>query len=126
MKVNELQPRKNATVTVKVVNKGEAKQVMSKDGSSHKVADVLVGDETGSILFSVWDDNIDNVSEGDVIDVTDGYVTVVRGSMRLTLGRQGKMEKTDKTIDNVNTENNLSNKQVEDNYRPRRFNSRRF
>ncbi|AWR97898.1 single-stranded DNA-binding protein [Acidianus sulfidivorans JP7] len=125
MKVNELQPRKNATLTVKVVSKGEPKQVMSKDGSSHKVADILVGDETGSVLFSVWDDNIEKVSEGDILDITDGYVTVVRGSMRLTLGRQGKMEKSSQTIDNVNTENNLSNKQVEDNPRPRRF-SRRY
>jgi len=121
MKVNELQPRKSATVTVKVVSKGEPKQVMGKDGSPHKVADILVGDETGSILFSLWDNDIDKVSEGDVLNITDGYVTVVRGSMRLSLGRQGKMEKSDENIENVNTENNLSNKKVEEGPRPRRF-----
>jgi len=121
MKVNELQPRKSATVTVKVVSKGEPKQVMGKDGTPHNVADILVGDETGSILFSLWDNDIDKVSEGDVLKITDGYVTVVRGSMRLSLGRQGKMEKVDENIENVNTENNLSNKKVEEGPRPRRF-----
>ena len=124
MKVNELQPRKSATVTVKVVSKGEPKQVMGKDGSPHKVADILVGDETGSILFSLWDNDIDKVSEGDVLNITDGYVNVVRGSMRLSLGRQGKMEKVNENIENVNTENNLSNKQVEEGPRPRRFGGR--
>ena len=121
MKVNELQPRKNATVTVKVVSKGEPKQVIGKDGSPHKVADILVGDETGSILLSLWDENIEKVSEGDVLNITDGYVTVVRGSMRLSLGRQGKMEKSNENIGNVNTENNLSNRKVEEGPRPRRF-----
>jgi replication factor A1 len=114
MKVNELKPRAGATVTVKVVSVGEPKQVMNKDGSTHNVADVLVGDETGSILFSLWDDNIGKVAAGDVLDITNGYVSIVRGSMRLTLGRDGKMEKSTKNIENVNTENNLSNKTVED------------
>lgn len=114
MKVSELKPRASATVTVKVLKLGEAKQVTNKDGSLHKVSDVLVGDDTGSILMSLWDDNIGKVNENDVIDVNNGYVSVVRGSMRLTLGREGKMEKSSQTIENVNTENNLSDKKVED------------
>jgi replication factor A1 len=114
MKVSELKPRASATVTVKVLKLGETKQVTNKDGSLHKVSDVLVGDETGSILMSLWDDNIGKVNENDVIDINNGYVSVVRGSMRLTLGREGKMEKSSQSIENVNTENNLSDRKVED------------
>ncbi|MCY0849703.1 single-stranded DNA-binding protein [Sulfuracidifex metallicus] len=114
MKVSELKPRASATVTVKVVKLGEPKQVTNKDGSLHKVSDVLVGDETGSILMSLWDDNISKVNENDVIEVNNGYVSVVRGSMRLTLGREGKMEKSSQNIENVNTEKNLSDQKIED------------
>ncbi|EZQ01912.1 hypothetical protein CM19_11840 [Candidatus Acidianus copahuensis] len=124
MKVGDLKPRSNATLTVKVVSAGETKNVTNRDGSAHSVADFLVGDETGSILMSLWDDNIGKVNAGDVIDITDGYVSVVRGSMRLTLGRNGKMQKSDKTIDNVNAQNNLSNKTVQEERRG--FGRRRY
>lgn len=119
MKVKDLAPRKRADVVVKVVNVGEKRNVIGKDGSSHQVMDVLVGDETGSILMSVWDSNIPKVTQGKVFAIEDGFVSVHRGSMRLTLGREGKLVETQGTFE-VNTQNNLSDKVVEEEPR-RRF-----
>ncbi|ABP94633.1 hypothetical protein HA72_0456 [Metallosphaera sedula] len=117
MKVKDLEPRRRADVTVKVVSLGEKRNVIGKDGSSHQVMDVLVGDETGSILMSVWDSNIQKVSQGKVFAIEDGFVSVHRGSMRLSLGRTGKMVETQGTFE-VNTQNNVSNRVVEE--EPRR------
>jgi replication factor A1 len=81
-----------------------------------------VGDETGSIYLTLWDDNIENVKDESTLDVKNGYVSLFKGSMRLNIGRYGKLEASSQTISTVNTTNNLSDKQYE---QPERFSSSR-
>lgn len=101
-------------MTVKVVSKNPVREVVSRrDGSSHRVTEALVGDETGSILLTLWDDTIESVTEDDVVDVNNGYVRLFRGSMRLNIGRFGSLEASEEDIESVNTENNMSDRQYE-------------
>jgi replication factor A1 len=115
-KVGELTPQSRAVnVTAKVVSKSEIREIpMGRDGSAHKVCDALVGDETGSVYLTLWDDNIEKVNEGDSIRVENGYVTLFNGNMRLNIGKYGKLEpaKEPLTVE-VNTENNVSSKTYE-------------
>jgi replication factor A1 len=113
VKVEGLDPEsRQVNVAVKVVSKGEARETVSRrDGSTHKVVDALVGDETGAVYLTLWDDNIEKVKEGDTINVKNGYVTLFRGSMRLNIGRYGSLETGAPPIENVNADNNLSNKE---------------
>jgi replication factor A1 len=113
VKVESLDPEsRQVNVTVKVVSKGEARETVSRrDGSTHKVVDALVGDETGAVYLTLWDDNIEKVNEGDTINVKNGYVTLFRGSMRLNIGRYGSLETGAPPIETVNVDNNLSNKE---------------
>jgi len=113
VKVESLDPEsRQVNVTVKVVSKGQARETTSRrDGSTHRVVDALVGDETGSVYLTLWDDNIDKVNEGDTINVKNGYISLFRGSMRLNIGRYGSMEASGQPVENVNTDNNLSNKE---------------
>lgn len=108
--VNELNPAsRRVNLKVRVVNVSETREVVSKrDGSVHKVAEALVGDETGSILLTLWDDAISEVSPGSSMMIRNGYVSLFRGQMRLNLGRYGNMEVIKEEIE-VNTDNNLSN-----------------
>ena len=64
-KVGELTPQSRAVnVTAKVVSKSEIREIpMGRDGSAHKVCDALVGDETGVVYLTLWDDNITKVNE---------------------------------------------------------------
>ena len=121
VKVGELTPQSKAVnVTAKAVSKSEVREIpMGRDGSAHKVCDALVGDETGSIYLTLWDDNIEKVNEGDSIRVENGYVTLFKGNMRLNIGKYGKLEmaKEPLTVE-VNTENNVSNKTYEQERRP--------
>jgi replication factor A1 len=128
VKVEKLDPEsRQVNVTVKVVTKGEARETVSRrDGSTHKVVDALVGDETGVVYLTLWDDNIEKVKEGDTIIVKNGYVTLFRGSMRLNIGRYGSLETGAPPIETVNADNNLSNKEYpmperrrEPSFRPR-------
>jgi replication factor A1 len=112
-KVGELTPQSRAVnVTAKVVSKSEVRDIpMGRDGSPHKVCDALVGDETGSIYLTLWDDNIEKVNEDDTLRIENGYVTLFKGNMRLNIGKYGKMMPAEEPLEGeVNTENNVSSK----------------
>ncbi len=116
VKVSELGPySKQVNTTVKVVQKGEARETVSRqDGTTHRVLDALVGDDTGTIYMTLWDENIDKVNEGDSVNVKNGYVRPFKGSMRLNIGRYGSLEPAETPLGDVNTTNNLSDKVVEE------------
>lgn len=119
-KVNELNPQSRAVnVLAKVVSKTEVRSIAAgRDGAAHKVSDALVGDETGSIYLTLWDDNIEKVNEGDTIQVKNGYINLFRGNMRLNIGRYGTLETSQQPLQGeVNTENNMSTQVYE---QPRR------
>lgn len=118
--VNDLtENSKNVNATLKVIEIGETKEINSKFGTKH-VCEVKVADKTGSILLSLWDDQIGKIAVGDVIDVQNGYISIVRNSMRLNIGKYGKILLSETTLDEVNTENNVSDRHVEQPERPRR------
>lgn len=124
VKISELTPDSRAVnVTAKVVSKGEVRSTTSgRDYSTHRVVDALVGDETGCIYLNLWDDNINKVNEGDTLNIKNGYVNLFRGYMRLNIGRYGSFEIVQESqIKEVNTENNMSSKQYE---QERRFGGR--
>ena len=101
---------------VKVVSKTEPREVSM---GAHMVCEALVGDETGSIYLTLWDDSIDEIEEGQTLHIKNGYVNLFRGSMRLNIGRYGSYEALEESpITEVNLDNNLSSKQFE---QPRRY-----
>jgi replication factor A1 len=120
-KVGDLTPQSKAVnVTAKVVSKTEIREIpMGRDGSPHKVSDALIGDETGVVYLTLWDDNIEKVNEADTVRIENGYVTLFKGNIRLNIGKYGKLEpaKEPLTVE-VNTENNVSSKAYEQERRP--------
>jgi len=121
-KVKDLTPRSNkVNVLVKVTGVGEPKEIPNRlGGAAKKVAEAKVGDETGTIILSLWQDQIGSVNEGDVLSIENGYVSLVRGHMHLNVGKYGKMTKSDKDIPNVNTEVDVSAaEQQREGFRPR-------
>jgi len=112
---------RNVNVTVKVVSVSEPREVISRtDNVPHRVADVLVGDETGTVILTLWDENIAQINVGDVIVVNNGYVKTFKGSIRLNIGRFGTIEKSSVDIPTVKTDNNISDKIYQDTG-PQRF-----
>ncbi|MCW3990945.1 MAG: hypothetical protein NWE88_12825 [Candidatus Bathyarchaeota archaeon] len=106
--------RKVYTVA-KVISKTEEREVTSRsDMSTHKVAEALIADETGSIYLTLWDDVLDQVEDDQILNIKDAYVNLFRGSMRLNLGRYGSYELLDEApFEDVDLDNNLSSKVFE-------------
>jgi ssDNA-binding replication factor A large subunit len=120
-KVGELTPQSRAVnITAKVVSKTEIREIpMGRDGSPHKVSDALIGDETGVVYLTLWDDNIEKVNDGDSIRIENGYVTLFKGNIRLNIGKYGKLEPAKEPLAvEVNSENNVSSKAYEQQRRP--------
>ena len=116
IKVGDLNSYSRRVYTVvKVMSKTEVREVTSrKDMSTHRVAEALVADDTGSIYLTLWDDVLDEVEEGLIMNIKDAYVNLFRGSMRLNLGRYGSYETLEEApFEDVNLDNNLSSKVFE-------------
>ena len=117
IKVGELNSySRRVNTIVKVVSMTETREVSSRmDQTTHRVADALVGDDTGSIYLTLWDDAIDQIKEGQILQIKNAYVNLFRGSMRLNLGRYGSYEVAESApFEEVNLDNNLSSKQFEE------------
>jgi len=132
VKIEKLGPNsREVNAIVKVVSKSEVRNVTGRDYSVHRVADALVGDETGCVVLTLWDDNIDKVNEEATLQITNGYVNLFKGNMRLNIGRYGSLQiLKESPITKVNTENNLSEKRYEQErryqpYRQPRYGERR-
>ncbi len=59
------------------------------------MAEATAADRTGSVKVSLWDARINDVSEGDIIDLGNSYVNSFRGRLRLNIGKFGTIEKID-------------------------------
>ncbi|BAJ51472.1 MAG: hypothetical protein QXN23_06270 [Candidatus Caldarchaeum sp.] len=131
VKIGSLTPRsRGVNLVAKIVEKPEPRVVSSQyDQSEHRLTEALIADETGAITLVLWDDNIDLVNEGDSIKVVNGFIKLFRGKMQLNLGKFGKIEPSEEPVTEVNTENNLSQKETygsEDRPRGGGFRSRGF
>jgi len=127
VKIEKLTPNSRGVNTiVKVISKSEVRNVTGRDYSVRRVADALVGDETGCIYLTLWDDNILKINEESTLRITNGYVNLFKGNMRLNIGKYGSFELLEESpITEVNTENNLSDKRYEQERRFRRYGERR-
>jgi replication factor A1 len=112
--VRDLTPNsKQVNVLAKVVNVGEPKEVMGKFGDPRKVCEAVVGDDTATIILSLWNEQIGSIQKDEVILVDNGYVSLVRGHMRLNVGRYGNLSKSAEGIADVNQSLDMSQQEFE-------------
>jgi len=83
---------KNVSVEAKVVEKSEAHEVLSRfKDETYKVATAVIGDETGTIKLTLWNEQISQVNVNDTVKVENGYVSSFKGEIQLNVGRFGKL-----------------------------------
>ena len=96
-------------IKIKCISKNEEKKVVSRStGETMRVTEALVGDETGCVYLSLWNDDIDKIEIGHIYKLTNVYTKMFRGSLRLNIGKYGNIEAINSELIKVNTENNKS------------------
>ena len=84
---------RRVNVRFRVLRKVSEREFYSRrDFSKHRVAELLVGDDTGTIILTLWDDDIDKVEVDRTYRIINGYVNTFRGEPRLCVGRYGRIE----------------------------------
>ena len=109
LKVKDLTTEtKSVNITVKVISLGEPEAVPARGGGVRHVTEATVGDDTATVIMSLWEKQSEGISEDTVLRIENGYVSLVRGHIRLNVGKYGRMTPTDADVGEINTEENLS------------------
>ncbi len=94
-KIADLYPgMRNVTVPGRVTRTFEVRE-FDKNGRKGKVASFFLGDETGQVRVTLWNDQADKLadfSEGDIIRVKNAYVKENRGYKELHLNQDSALE----------------------------------
>ena len=105
MKVDELTPRTGrVNMPVKVLSLDAPR---SMDNGT-MICEGLVGDETGTVIMSFWNDEIEEIEDGMTLELKDARANLVRGHLRLSLGKTGSMKPSESTLESIKEQVNLS------------------
>lgn len=105
MKINKLlADMRNVDIRFRVIKKGEPREISSADGKELQLAEVEVGDDTGRIFLTLWDKSIEMLGEGDIGEVKNGFIKVIRNELRLNVGKYGELVKVEDAKDFVVSE----------------------
>jgi ssDNA-binding replication factor A large subunit len=97
MKISELKAgASNVSIQAKVIKKDDPREVVTKFGKRLSVANITLEDDSGTIPMSLWGNDIGKVNLGDMIEITNAYVSEFRGAPQLSTGRFGKIEVIEK------------------------------
>ena len=93
MNIGELRDgAKRVDIEARVVEKGNTREVQSRyKDETYKVASAVVGDDSGNIKLTLWNEQINQVQVGDKIRIENGYVTSFKGEIQLNVGKYGKL-----------------------------------
>ena len=74
------------------------------NGSEGRVSNLTVGDETGRVRVTLWDEQADRATEleaGQSVEIVDGYVREREGSLELHVGDRGAVEELEESVEFV-------------------------
>jgi replication factor A1 len=74
------------------------------DGSEGRVSNLTLGDETGRVRVTLWDERADRAEEldaGQSVEVVDGYVRERDGALELHVGSRGAVDELEETVEFV-------------------------
>ncbi|NHJ33491.1 MAG: single-stranded DNA-binding protein [Asgard group archaeon] len=100
MKIVDLKAdMRNVDVRFRVIEKGEIREIQSRDGKTLNLSEAEVGDSTGRIYLTLWDQSIELLENEDLGEVRNGFIKVVRNELRLNIGKYGELSKIEEDDD---------------------------
>jgi len=100
---------RSVNVRFKVLEIENSRVVSSRcTGRSHQVANCIVGDASAVITLTLWNYDIDQIENGKVFELVNGYINVYDECMHLGKGRWGEFRKAESDVFDVNRELDMS------------------
>ncbi|MBS3090885.1 DNA-binding protein [Candidatus Pacearchaeota archaeon] len=95
MKIKELKAGQGKVDVEGVIKSMGEVRIINKYGKDLKLCNAVVGDDSGEISLTLWNDDTDKVKQGNKVKITNGYVSEFNGKLQLTSGKFGKLEVVD-------------------------------
>merc|ERR1712021_226933 len=106
--VKDLKPTtKNANLTVIILSISQS--MKTQDGN--ELRNVIVGDKTGKVSFSVWGEHGNHMNVADILRITKAYTKIFKGALTLYMSKQGDLRRVGEFCLQVNEKNDMSDTQ---------------
>jgi replication factor A1 len=112
LKINELESGIECTITGEITDIGEIRSFNRKNGSTGRVVNLELADETGSCKLALWHSDVEliennSITLGSRIRIVNGYVKNGYNGVEINVGRWGMIDieknaENDKKIKNKN------------------------
>lgn len=94
----------NINISGRVLDISEVRTFEKKDGSTGRVANILLGDSTGKIRLTIWDEKteiLDEIDFDDTVEVLNAYSreNTFSQQVELSLGARGIIQKSEKKVE---------------------------
>ncbi len=97
MKIKDLKAnQKDAEISAEVIELGPVRE-FAKFGKPGRVCSAIIKDDSGKCTLTLWNEQIDLVKTGDIIKITNGFVSEWKGNIQLSTGRNGTLEILEKS-----------------------------
>jgi len=102
-KISEIQPEMECTVFGKITNINTTKNFNRKNGSTGKVINLELSDESGKCGLALWDKDVELVTKkilqiGTKVKVINGYIKNGFNGIEINVGRLGLIEVAEEQI----------------------------
>jgi len=82
---------KRVNLKAKVLEIARPTLVFTRFGNYASVANALIADETGTIKLCLWNEQINSISVGDIIQIENANTSAFRGERQLRIGKKGTL-----------------------------------
>jgi len=96
-------------VRFSVIKKGSQRQVTARaTGKPYLITESVVGDESAVITLTLWNEEIEEIENGQTYELLNGYVSIYDECMSLSKGRWGNIRIASNAITKVDGTVNMS------------------
>jgi replication factor A1 len=107
----------DVTVRGRVLGVEPVRTFDRNDGSEGRVSNLVLGDETGRVRVTMWDeqaDTVEEIEEGVSVEVVDGYVRDREGTLELHVGSRGAIKEVGEEVTYVPETTAIEDLELED------------
>lgn len=87
---------KKVNLKARVLEIAKPAYVVTRFGNYARVANALIADETGTIKLCLWNEQINSIPVGSVIQIENARVSMFRGEQQLRIGKNGVLTPVEK------------------------------
>ncbi|MBT4936135.1 hypothetical protein HOL21_00660 [Candidatus Woesearchaeota archaeon] len=92
MEIKDIQAKQGNIDVVMTITEKQDERTFNKFGKEGRVCNAKAKDDSGEIVLTLWNEDVDKVSVGDKIHLKNGWCSEYNGERQLSSGKFGEIE----------------------------------